>query len=236
MKQACGAAHEVGMTIVTGHTGTYDGLSTLVGVCTAYGRIDKKRLITPGGAKPGDYILCVKPLGLEIAANLALQNHRLAETFFGKTRAKELAELVALQSCVKEALALAKTRGVNAMHDATEGGLTAALNELAEASNTGFKLESDKIPIADEVHALKKHFRLSDNQVLSMSSTGTILAAVNPEAKIKVETTLRQNGIEASIIGVFTKNKRRILMRDDQETLFPREADDPYARILSGLV
>jgi hydrogenase maturation factor len=236
MKQACGAAHEIGMAIVTGHTGTYDGLSTLVGVCTAYGTIDKKRLITPGGAKPGDYILCVKPLGLEIAANLSLQNHTLAERFFGKTRAKELAKLVALQSCVKEALALVKTRGVNAMHDATEGGLTAALNELAEASKTGFRLESDKIPIVDEVHALKKHFRLSDNQVLSMSSTGTILAAVNPEGKTKVETTLRQNGIEASIIGVFTKNKRRILMRDDQETPFPREADDPYARILSGLV
>jgi hydrogenase maturation factor len=62
------------------------------------------------------------------------------------------------------------------------------------------------------------------------------LAAVNPEGKTKVETTLRQNGIEASIIGVFTKNKRRILMLDDQETPFPREADDPYTRILSGLV
>ncbi len=133
-------------------------------------------------------------------------------------------------------MTLAKTKSVHAMHDATEGGLTAALNELAEASNTGFRLNLTRYQLLMKSTRSKKHFRLSDNQVLSMSSTGTILAAVNPEGKTKVETTLRQNGIEASIIGVFTKNKRRILMRDDQETPFPREADDPYARILSGLV
>ena len=31
------------------------------------------------------------------------------------------------------------------MHDATEGGFIAALNELAEASKLGFEVESDKI-------------------------------------------------------------------------------------------
>jgi hydrogenase maturation factor len=169
MKQACGAADDLGIAIITGHTGTYEGLSTVVGVCTAYGTIDKKNLITPAGARPGDYILCTKPLGLEIAVNLALLNHKLAEKLFETTRTKELSRLVPLESCVKEALTLAKTKSVHAMHDATEGGLTAALNELAEASNTGFRLECQKIPIVKETYALKKHFRLTDNQVLSMS-------------------------------------------------------------------
>lgn len=236
MKQACGAADDLEIAIITGHTGTYEGLSTVVGVCTAYGTIDKKNLITPADARPGDYILCTKPLGLEIAVNLALLNHKLAEKLFETRRTRELTKLVPLESCVKEALTLAKTKGIHAMHDATEGGLIAALNELAEASNTGFRLEYQKIPIAKETYALKKHFHLTDNQVLSMSSTGTILAAVDSEAEIKSEEILNWDGIRPSVIGVFTKNKRRLLIRDAKEITFPKDADDPYTRILSGKV
>ena len=53
-----------------------------------------------------------------------------------------------MQSCVREALQLARTGGVHAMHDATEGGFVAALNELAEASKVGFRVDWEKIPIA----------------------------------------------------------------------------------------
>lgn len=234
MDQACKAADELKMAIVTGHTGTYEGLSTLVGVCTAYGIIEKDKLITPGGAKPGDYVLCTKPIGLEVAVNFALSHQTLAERFFGVQRTKELAQLVSLQSCVKEALLLAEMEGVHAMHDATEGGLTAALNEMAEASRVGFKIESEKILIPKEAHTLQKWFKLSEEQILSMSSTGTILAAVSSEAKDKVAKVLRQNNVEASFLGVFTKNKHCILTKTGKETLFPKNADDPYERILSG--
>jgi len=140
MKQACDAANEPGITIVTGHTGTYNGISRMVGVCTGYGHINKNKLITPGGAKPKDQILCIKPIGLETAVNFALTQEALAKKLFGKKRTTEL-KCVTLQSCVKEALLLADIKGVHAMHDATEGGLTAAINEMAEASKVGFRVE-----------------------------------------------------------------------------------------------
>jgi len=234
MRQACHAADELGMAIVTGHTGTYERLSTLLGVCTAYGTVDKDKLITPGGAKPGDYILCVKLLGLETVVNFALSHNALAQRLFGAQRTRELAKLVSLQTCVKETLLLAKIGGVHAMHDATEGGLTASLNEMAEASKVGFKIELERIPIAEEVHVLQECFQLSNEQVLSMSSTGAVLAAVGPEAKSKVEEVLRQNEVEGRLLGSFTKNKHRILVKNGEETLFPEKADDPYERILSG--
>jgi hydrogenase maturation factor len=234
MSQACRAADELNMSIVTGHTGTYEGLSTLVGVCTAYGTIKKEKLITPSGAKPGDCVLCTKPIGLEIAVNFALSHQALAERFFGVPRTKELAQLVTLQSCVKEALLLADIRGVHAMHDATEGGFVAALNEMAEASRVGFKIEIENIRIPKEAYTLQEWFKLSEEQILSMSSTGTILAAVSPEAKDKVVEILRQNNVEASFLGVFTKDRHRILAKNGKETQFPKRANDPYGRILSG--
>jgi hydrogenase expression/formation protein HypE len=232
MKQACDAADELGTAIVTGHTGTYEGLSTLIGVCTAYGTISREKLITPGNARAGDYILCTKTIGLETAINFALTHSALAERLFGVNRARELTKLVDLQSCVKEALVLSEIEGVHAMHDATEGGLTSALNEMAQASKAGFKIEFNKIKISNELRILQEYFHLTDEQVLSMSSTGTILAAVSPKAKERVERTLRQNNTEASFLGFFRKNARRILVKDEKETSFPRKADDPYEKIM----
>lgn len=234
MEQACDAADELGVAIVTGHTGTYEGLSTVVGVCTGYGHVDKDRLITPAGAQAGDHIVCVKPVGLETVVNFALTQGARAETLFGVKRTRELTKLVTLQSCVKEALLLADIEGVHAMHDATEGGLTAALNEVAEASDVGFKVRWENLLIPEEVDLLREAYQLSDTQVLSMSSTGTFLAAVCPKARDKVEAVLRQNGVAVRFLGFFTKNGSRVLVKNGKETVFPRDADDPYARFLSA--
>jgi hydrogenase expression/formation protein HypE len=234
MGQACNVANELEAIIVTGHTGTYEGISKLLGVCTGYGTVYKDKLITPGDAKPGDYVVCIKPIGMEIAVNLALIQEELAERLFGVQRTRELRSLVPQMSCVKEASLLAEIEEVHAMHDAAEGGLIAALNEMAGASNVGFKVEWEKLLFPEEVHVLREFFGLSDKQVLSMSSTGTVLAAVSPEARGKVERALRQNNVEASFLGFFTEDRRCVLVKNDEEMLFPRRADDPYARILSG--
>jgi len=236
MEQACSAADELGMAIVTGHTGAYDGLSKVIGVCTAYGTVAKEKLITPRNAKAEDLILCTKSVGLEILVNLSLTHKALAQRLFGIEQAEKLAELVHMQSCVREALQLAETGGVHAMHDATEGGLVAALNEVAEASGVGFKVEFEKIPLSLEVRKLQESFQLSDEQVLSMSSTGTIIAAVDVQAKEKVEEALRRNGFSARFLGTFTKSKNRVLVKSNRGMPFPQVADDPYDRILLSKV
>jgi hydrogenase expression/formation protein HypE len=165
MQQACHAADQLNIAIVTGHTGTYQGLSTPVGVCTAYGTIDRDKLITPSGAQPGDWIFCTRPMGLETAVNFALTRKVLARGIFGVKQTQRLSELVPMQSCVREALLLAETEGIHAMHDATEGVLTSALNELAEASTVGFRINFESIPNCKAVRTLKKHFQLSDEQL-----------------------------------------------------------------------
>jgi hydrogenase expression/formation protein HypE len=233
MKQTCTAADELGIAIVRGHTGMYDSLCGLLGVCTVYGTVEPEKLITPGNAKAGDLILCTKPLGLETLTNLSLTYPALARTLFGEEQ-KKLAAQVPMQSCVREALELAQIGGVHAMHDATEGGFVAALNELAGASKTGFRVDWEKLPLSKELLALQSYFKLSDEQVLAVSSTGTILAAVKPDKLEKVTAALRKQGLSACFLGEFTKKQERILIRKGTETPFPQAADDPYTLLLSG--
>ena len=232
MKQVCGPADELGISIVTGHTATYNGVSILVGVCTGYGHINKDKLITPAGAKPNDSIVCIKPAGLETVVNFVLAHEVVAEKLFGSERTKELKKLVPLQSCVKEAMQLAGIEGVHAMHDATEGGVVAALNELADASNVGFRVDWDRFLFPKEVQILRDKYGLSDVQVLSMSSTGTVLVVVSSDAENKVEAVMEEIGVDVRFVGRFTKELDHVLVKDGKEQVFPCVAADPYARLV----
>lgn len=234
MQQACRAADDLEATIITGHTGTYDGLSTLVGTCTAYGMIKQDELITPAGARPGDSLICTKPLGLETLVNFSLARRQLAVELFGSTRATHISRQVEMQTCVGEALLLARTGGVHAMHDATEGGLIAALNEIADASNLGFSVEFNKLPIPPELRKLAEHFGLSQDEVLATSSTGTLLAAVAEDCVGSAIEGLSKLGLNGKVVGKFSRSKKRLIRSDGEEEEFPEEAKDLYAKITAA--
>jgi len=231
MVKACKAAYELGMQIVAGHTGRYEGLDDLVGVCTAYGFTSLRDVMTPGDVTPGDGILCTKPLGLETLVTFAQARRDLAKKLFGKSRAVQLGRQFQFQSCVKEALALSKMSGVHAMHDAAEGGLVAALNEMAEASNVGFTVDFTRIAIPREIHALVRQFRLSADELMSMSSSGTIVVALKTGAEKRVVRRLSGLKVPARIVGTFSEDKRRVIKDHLGERLFPRKAQDPFRKV-----
>jgi hydrogenase expression/formation protein HypE len=232
MRQVCAAAEDLRTSIITGHTGIYDGVETLLGVCTAYGFLRRRDLITPAGARPGDLILCTKPIGLEVLTNLAIRKKKLATRLFGAGRTRYLAGRIRAQSCVREAHMLARSGAVSAMHDVTEGGLVAALGEMASASRVGFLLNYQNFCMLSELKRLAKHFDLSRDQVLSMSSTGTLLAAISPRHKQRILKMLAATGVHPQVVGAFTKSKQRIIRYNGRETRFPVEFNDPYAEII----
>jgi hydrogenase maturation factor len=232
MEQVCTAADGLNMTIITGHTGTYDGLATIVGACTAYGFVSKDRLITPGGAQCGDYIVCTKQIGLETVVNFTLTHKALAESLFNVNRTRELQSLMSRQSCVAEASRLSEIEGVHAMHDITEGGLVMCLNEMADSSNLGFTIYREKLPILEEVRAVRRQFNLSRTEILSISSTGSLVASIDSQKTEDALRELAKNEIEATLIGAFTEDKKRILRRGKHTSVFPKVAKDPYSKIM----
>lgn len=234
MRQVCRAAEQLHTIIITGHTGIYDGIDTLLGVCTAYGVLHTRDLITPAGARPGDLILCTKPVGFEVLTNLAIRRKKLATKLFGAKRTRYLAKRIQMQSCVREAHILAKSGTVSAMHDVTEGGLIVSLGEVANASNVGFVLDYPRLYLMPELRILAKHFDLSTNQLLSISSTGTLLAAISPRNEERVLKMLAGSGVRPQIIGAFTRGKKRVIRYNGRETSFPDDFNDPYGEIIGA--
>ena len=68
--------------------------------------------------------------------------------------------------------------------------------------------------------------------MLAMSSTGTIIAAVKPEAKPNVTEALEKLGLRTFWIGQLME-KERILSKGKKTLTFPSKVDDPYKTILS---
>jgi len=234
MEQVCVAAEELNMVVVTGHTGTYKSLNKMVGVCTAYGRIDRSNLIMPSNIKSEDIILQIKEIGFEVLSNFSFMRNKLSKKLFGIIKMQKLLQEISMQSCVYEALKLADLGGVNVMHDITEGGLVSVLNELADCSGFGFQVENEKLLIKPEIKILQEYFSLSDDEILSMSSSGSLIATINPKEKDRILMEISKFGIFGRVIGKFSKNNKRIMIRNKKKFVFPSVSIDPYNKILSG--
>src|SRR3972149_6516333 len=73
--RACSA---VGATLVGGHPEITAGLQRPIVAGTMLGEVDRERLITPSGARPGDHLLLTKGIPLEATSLLAREvAHRL---------------------------------------------------------------------------------------------------------------------------------------------------------------
>ncbi len=194
-------ARELGVSIVTGHTGAYAGAAfPTIGAGTALAVGDPDAVVQPTGASPGDRLLVTKGPAIETTGILA--------TVFGdEIEIPEESVAAARErffdtSPVEDARVVASAGPVTAMHDATEGGLANALHELAHASEVGLEVESGSVPIMDGVEALCSHFGIDPWQA---SSSGTILATVAPDGAEAVLRTLEEAGIPAADVGRVTK-------------------------------
>ena len=97
---------------------------------------------------------------------------------------------------------------IKAMRDATRGGLSAVLNEWAEASEVGIEIDEEKIPISNEVLGLCEIFGF---EPMDLANEGTFIVAVDSKDSQKYLEILKNFNSSASIIGEVVEGKRVIL-------------------------
>jgi hydrogenase maturation factor len=226
------ACAEMDVSLVGGHMEiTYD-LPRPIVVGHMLGEVQRDRILTAAGAKPGDCLVLTKGIPLEGASIIAREKK---EYLVRKGHSRELLDRVADYlrqpgiSVVREALLAAESRGVHALHDPTEGGLATALHEVAAAAGVGITVEENSIPLLSEAAPLWEEFGLDP---LGTIASGSLLVSVSPEAAEGLVARIREAGPAAAIIGRVTSaaDGVRIRRASGKEPL-PRFDSDEIAKI-----
>ena len=226
------AAIELGVAIVGGHTGYAIGSKRPIVVVTAMGIGERDKVLTSAGARPGDLVYITKGAGIEGTAILAsdfkdiLLSKGVKEEVIN--RAEEFMKEI---SVVREAVALARSGAVTAMHDATRGGVAEALVELAVASGNMIEVWEDKVPVREETRIFAEVLKFDP---LWMISSGTLVFTAPIDKKRVIEDVLDSLRINYAEIGRVRKGKASVVIHRKKGTEVlskPRPERDELARL-----
>jgi hydrogenase expression/formation protein HypE len=203
MRAACDGA---GVALVTGDTKVVDrGKGDQIFITTTgIGLVPEGRSLSIRAARPGDRIIVSGTIGDHGIAIMSVREGIEFETVLESDSAP-LTDLVRLM--------LDTCPAIRAMRDPTRGGVSSALNELAEASRVGVRLSEASIPIRPEVRGACEMLGLDP---LYVANEGKLIAVVPPEDAERLVNVMRTHplGQNAAIIGdVVAQHAGMVTMR-----------------------
>jgi hydrogenase maturation factor len=222
-------ARRLGIKIIGGHTGGYDGLTLPLISTTCIGIVEDK-LLSSSEIKPDDKLIISGPVTHEMAVFLSFVESDKMRRLLGSKRTDELRNGIRSLTVIEPALAAAHA-GARAMHDVAEGGTSLALKEMSEASKLGIKLDYDEVPWSKEgLLALETY----GADPLSSSSFGSILIAAPEEHVGEIVEALQGFGRPAKEVGYFFEGKGVIVRKGEKESELEIR-DDIYGQFTKKL-
>jgi len=210
MGQIGDACRELGIALVGGHTEITYGLDRPVAVGALLGLVNRDRLVTPRGAQPGDRLLLTKSVPVEATAILARErSERLGDFLTDADIANAQGYLNDPGIGVTRDARIALDAGrVTAMHDPTEGGLAAALWELAQASGRGVWFDPAAVPVTPLSARVCAAFCIDP---LTAIASGALLLTAPAKDAGRIRVALEQDGIPCTEIGEVTAGPPQVL-------------------------
>ncbi len=223
------ALAQVGAALVGGHTEVTEVVSQPVVIGQMLGWCERGAVISTGGMGAGDTILQMGPAPVEGAAVLAagLAAHRRA-VVAPELLARALAALDDPGISVVAPALTAAGLGATALHDPTEGGLSAGLHELAEASGLAIHLDGEPVLWFEPGVAVAEAVGADPWGTLA---SGALLAAFPSTHAAAARKALEAEGFASRAIGVARVGQG--VFRGDGSPL-PRYDRDELSRVLPG--
>ena len=218
------AAHEAGVSVVTGDTkvlrrGEGGGLylaTTGVGVRRPDLSLGMKEI------QDGDRILVSGPVGDHGTAIM------LAREQFGMRGDlhSDSASVLPLTQ------ALLNIEGLRFMRDPTRGGLASVMQEIHQATGLGIRLEEQRIPIHDPVTAVCEMLGYDPLYLACEGRVVTIVSADQAEAALAAWKAL-PDGRDAAMIGRLSREDKHVVLQTELggERMLEELEDDPLPRI-----
>lgn len=224
MNQIDEACQNLGIAVAGGHSEVTKGIDRPLIAGFMMGIADDGEYVTSSGAKPGDSIIVTKTIALEGTSILATEGEEYLANKIPATTIEHAKRLRSQISVVAEGVAAFETGFVTAMHDPTEGGLSCGLHELCDASNVGFEIYTDAIPLDDSTYEICSVLEISP---MDLISSGCMIISCSEEHVNEIVNTVQSRGIMASVIGKIVKNpERRIIVTATDGIPLPRPKTD----------
>lgn len=218
---------EIGVVLTGGHTEVTYGIPRPIVIGSMIGEVEKEKLVTTSGGRPGDAIILTKGIPLEGSSIIArekekeLQKNGIEQDIID--RSKDFLYVPGI-SVIKEAILAVNNFDIHSMHDPTEGGLAMGLVELSRASQCGFLINYEQIPFIDEGVQLCRQFNIDP---LRLISSGALLITVADDDSKELIDLLEENNITAKKIGYLTDdNNYKVKKNGKIQDLYYSEKDE----------
>ena len=200
------ASREAGVPIVTGDTkvverGKGDGVFINT---TGVGVVPEGIKLSGDRAQPGDAILVSGSIG-DHGVCILSQRESLGFASEIQSDSQALHTLVAAM--------LEAVPDIRCLRDPTRGGLANTLNELAQQSGVGMKLQENAIPVREQVRAACEFLGLDP---LYVANEGKLIAICPPEQAQALLQVMRDHpqGQDAAIIGQVVADRHHFVQME----------------------
>jgi hydrogenase expression/formation protein HypE len=222
------ACRDLGISMIGGHTEITHGIDRPILTGTMLGLVPQGRLITTGGAGPGDALIVTKGVPVEATALIAREK---ADALAGRFDADFLARCANFLhdpgiGVVRDARIAVVAGRVHAMHDPTEGGLLTGLWEMADAASVRLSVDLGGVTLP-EGEAL---CRATGLDPLGAIASGALLLAAHADDGERIAAALEEGGIAAHTVGHVEDGPAGVVDAATGEAI-PRPARDEIAKL-----
>ena len=224
MQAAAFAGGRYGLELLSAEAQNVPGIQTTIVNVTAVGTVS--HLIRSCDAKADQEIVQIGFAGLEGTLRILEARREVLEKHFAPVFLNKI------MSYTKDIFSLQEMKaadaiGVSAMHQIADGGILAALWNLAEGADIGLDIDMRRIAVKQETIEVCEYFHLNPYQ---LTGTGSILA-VTPRGE-ELADALTREGMAAVVIGHTTAGRERIIHNHGEKRYLDRPAPDELAKIL----
>ncbi|MDL2295484.1 hypothetical protein LJC18_01555 [Lachnospiraceae bacterium OttesenSCG-928-E19] len=170
-------------------------------------------------------IVLTKWIGMEGTLRLLQRETKQLSNRFIPTFLQEIVQWRDMLN-TKEEIEIGREAGVNVICPVAEGGIYAALWELAKIENTGFEISLGNISLRQETVEICEYFKLNPYELASAGCT--LMLAEDGEALV---SKMQDRGIRASVLGSMTQNRDKVIKRGEERRFLDRPAPDELIKM-----
>lgn len=219
-------ADQFGITILSANAQIVPNISTTIAHVTALGTVSRESYRQPS-ARAGQELVMFGYMGLSGSLRVKREKEEELRSRFVGTFLDKM-ETYQNYLFAEEALEIARTCDASATMQVADGGVMAALWNLAERAGAGLSVDMRKIPVKQETIELCECYQLNPYQ---LSSTGAFLVATDKGEELVELLTKMQ--IPAAVIGRLTDGNDRVISSGGEIRYLDKPAADELVKIFA---